>query len=165
MNGFCLYFSLPLFLWLFVVAAKQKTLSPSKFALSGDKKYLLLTQNVRKLYRHTFLAQYTLFDIHTRWVTCWCMLNAILFRLRIVSRVSTTHFGRIDGRVVCARKIIYLSDDDDEWIDGPSCCSNQFRWMSSWSVNFAASKHRVPDTCVCCHSSVHLLFVNQTIDI
>lgn len=53
---------------LFSLSLEQKTLSPSKFALSNDKKFLLLTQNVQKLYRHTFLAQYTLFDIHSRWV-------------------------------------------------------------------------------------------------
>lgn len=44
----------------------QKTLSPASFSISFDKKYLLLTQNVRKLFRHSYLAQYTVFDIQTR---------------------------------------------------------------------------------------------------
>lgn len=45
----------------------QKNLAPAKFSLSSDKKYLLLAQNVQKLFRHSFLAQYTVFDIQTRW--------------------------------------------------------------------------------------------------
>jgi len=46
----------------------QKTLSPFTFTISADKRYLLLAQNVVKLFRHSYLAQYTLYDIQTRWV-------------------------------------------------------------------------------------------------
>ncbi|XP_060657686.1 uncharacterized protein LOC132792360 isoform X1 [Drosophila nasuta] len=42
-----------------------KTLAPFSFSLSPDKRYLLLAQNVAKLFRHSYLAQYTLYDIHT----------------------------------------------------------------------------------------------------
>uniref|UniRef100_A0A336M1A4 Venom dipeptidyl peptidase 4 n=2 Tax=Culicoides sonorensis TaxID=179676 RepID=A0A336M1A4_CULSO len=42
-----------------------KTLSPTRFSLSADKKYLLLTQNVQKLYRYSYLAQYIAYDVHT----------------------------------------------------------------------------------------------------
>lgn len=45
---------------------KQKNLAPFTFSLSPDRRYLLLAQNVVKLFRHSYLAQYTLFDIHTR---------------------------------------------------------------------------------------------------
>lgn len=44
----------------------QKNLAPAKFSISADKKYLLLAQNVQKLFRHSFLAQYTVFDIQAR---------------------------------------------------------------------------------------------------
>ncbi|KAG5683000.1 hypothetical protein PVAND_012312 [Polypedilum vanderplanki] len=40
-----------------------KNLAPAKFSLSADKKYLLLAQNVQKLFRHSYLAQYTVYDI------------------------------------------------------------------------------------------------------
>ncbi|XP_037959128.1 prolyl endopeptidase FAP [Teleopsis dalmanni] len=42
-----------------------KTFAPYTFSLSADKRYILLAQNVVKLFRHSFLAQYTLFDIQT----------------------------------------------------------------------------------------------------
>ncbi|EDX03979.1 GD22563 [Drosophila simulans] len=42
-----------------------KTLSPFTFTISADKRYLLLAQNVVKLFRHSYLAQYTLYDIQT----------------------------------------------------------------------------------------------------
>lgn len=42
-----------------------KTLAPVKFSISTDRKYLLLAHNVRELFRHTFVAQYTVFDIQT----------------------------------------------------------------------------------------------------
>ncbi|XP_039952053.1 inactive dipeptidyl peptidase 10 [Bactrocera tryoni] len=42
-----------------------KTLAPYTFSISADKRYILLAQNVVKLFRHSFLAQYTLFDIQT----------------------------------------------------------------------------------------------------
>lgn len=45
----------------------QKNLAPAKFSISADKKYLLLAQNVQKLFRHSFLAQYTVYDIQARW--------------------------------------------------------------------------------------------------
>ncbi|XP_022916114.1 inactive dipeptidyl peptidase 10 isoform X2 [Onthophagus taurus] len=35
------------------------------FQLSPDKKYLLLAQNVQKLFRHSYLAQYVVYDIQT----------------------------------------------------------------------------------------------------
>lgn len=44
----------------------QKNLAPAKFSISSDKKYLLLAQNVQKLFRHSFLAQYTVYDIQAR---------------------------------------------------------------------------------------------------
>ncbi|KAL7031857.1 hypothetical protein ACKWTF_007152 [Chironomus riparius] len=40
-----------------------KNLAPAKFSLSADKKYLLLAQNVQKIFRHSYLAQYTVYDI------------------------------------------------------------------------------------------------------
>ncbi|XP_034669414.1 uncharacterized protein LOC117902264 isoform X1 [Drosophila subobscura] len=42
-----------------------KTLAPFTFTISADKRYLLLAQNVVKLFRHSYLAQYTLYDIQT----------------------------------------------------------------------------------------------------
>lgn len=33
--------------------------------MSADRKYLLLSHNIRKVYRHSTLAQYTVFDIVT----------------------------------------------------------------------------------------------------
>ncbi|XP_014214136.1 inactive dipeptidyl peptidase 10-like [Copidosoma floridanum] len=44
----------------------SRRLSPTKFTLSPDHKYLLLTQNVKKLFRYSFLAQYTVYDLNTR---------------------------------------------------------------------------------------------------
>uniref|UniRef100_A0A1S4GZ72 Venom dipeptidyl peptidase 4 n=2 Tax=gambiae species complex TaxID=44542 RepID=A0A1S4GZ72_ANOGA len=43
----------------------MKTLAPVKFSISADRRYLLLAQNVQKLFRHSFLAQYTVYDITT----------------------------------------------------------------------------------------------------
>ncbi|XP_052898293.1 venom dipeptidyl peptidase 4 [Anopheles moucheti] len=43
----------------------MKTLAPVKFSISADQRYLLLAQNVNKLFRHSFLAQYTVYDITT----------------------------------------------------------------------------------------------------
>lgn len=36
-----------------------------KFSLSHDRRYLLLAQNVQKLFRHSYLAQYTIYDINS----------------------------------------------------------------------------------------------------
>uniref|UniRef100_A0A4Y0BK07 Venom dipeptidyl peptidase 4 n=1 Tax=Anopheles funestus TaxID=62324 RepID=A0A4Y0BK07_ANOFN len=41
----------------------MKTLAPVKFSISADRRYLLLAQNVKKLFRHSFLAQYSVYDI------------------------------------------------------------------------------------------------------
>ncbi|XP_017772534.1 PREDICTED: inactive dipeptidyl peptidase 10 [Nicrophorus vespilloides] len=41
-------------------------LNPSRFQLSPDKRYLLLALNVQKLFRHSYLAQYIVYDIVTR---------------------------------------------------------------------------------------------------
>uniref|UniRef100_A0A1A9ZFA6 Venom dipeptidyl peptidase 4 n=1 Tax=Glossina pallidipes TaxID=7398 RepID=A0A1A9ZFA6_GLOPL len=43
----------------------NKTLSSHTFSISADKRYLLLSHNVNRLFRHSFLAQYILFDIQT----------------------------------------------------------------------------------------------------
>ncbi|XP_035911036.1 venom dipeptidyl peptidase 4 isoform X2 [Anopheles stephensi] len=43
----------------------MKTLAPVKFSISADRRYLLLAQNVKKLFRHSFLAQYSVYDITT----------------------------------------------------------------------------------------------------
>ncbi|XP_072379446.1 inactive dipeptidyl peptidase 10 isoform X2 [Diabrotica undecimpunctata] len=40
-------------------------LNPSRFQLSPDQKYLLLALNVQKLFRHSYLAQYSIYDIQT----------------------------------------------------------------------------------------------------
>ncbi|XP_045483534.1 inactive dipeptidyl peptidase 10 isoform X2 [Harmonia axyridis] len=40
-------------------------LNPARFQLSPDQRYLLLAQNVQKLFRHSYLAQYTIYDIQT----------------------------------------------------------------------------------------------------
>ncbi|XP_037913520.1 inactive dipeptidyl peptidase 10 isoform X3 [Hermetia illucens] len=42
-----------------------KTLAPAKFSISANRRYLLLAHNVKKLFRHSYLAQYTVFDIQT----------------------------------------------------------------------------------------------------
>ncbi|KAH8293230.1 hypothetical protein KR018_000532 [Drosophila ironensis] len=42
-----------------------KTLAPFTFTISADKRYLLLAQNAVELFRHSYLAQYTLYDIQT----------------------------------------------------------------------------------------------------
>lgn len=38
-------------------------MSPQSFSISADRKYLLLSHNVHKVYRYSTLAQYTVFDI------------------------------------------------------------------------------------------------------
>ncbi|XP_046609663.1 dipeptidyl peptidase 4 isoform X3 [Neodiprion virginianus] len=43
-----------------------RRLNPAKFSLSPDHKYLLLAQNVKKLFRHSYLAQYIIYDVNTR---------------------------------------------------------------------------------------------------
>lgn len=43
----------------------QKSLTPETFSISADRKYLLLSHNTRKVYRHSTLAQYTVFDVAT----------------------------------------------------------------------------------------------------
>lgn len=43
----------------------QKSMSPQSFSISADRKYLLLGHNIKKMYRHSTLAQYTVFDIVT----------------------------------------------------------------------------------------------------
>ncbi|GLV36131.1 Dipeptidyl peptidase 10 [Carabus blaptoides fortunei] len=42
-----------------------RRLNPVRFMLSADQRYLLLAQNVQKLFRHSYLAQYTVYDILT----------------------------------------------------------------------------------------------------
>uniref|UniRef100_A0AAG5DCG6 Venom dipeptidyl peptidase 4 n=1 Tax=Anopheles atroparvus TaxID=41427 RepID=A0AAG5DCG6_ANOAO len=42
-----------------------KTLAPVKFSISADRRYLLLAQNEKRLFRHSYLAQYTVYDITT----------------------------------------------------------------------------------------------------
>lgn len=42
-----------------------KTLSVAKFSISADRKFLLLALNVKKVFRHSFLAQYYIYDIAT----------------------------------------------------------------------------------------------------
>lgn len=49
-----------------LMVSLQKNLAPAKFSVSADKKYILLAQNVQKLFRHSYLAQYTVFDIQSR---------------------------------------------------------------------------------------------------
>ncbi|XP_011268255.1 venom dipeptidyl peptidase 4 isoform X2 [Camponotus floridanus] len=43
-----------------------RRLNPVKFSLSPDRKYLLLAQNVKKLFRYSYLAQYVIYDVKTR---------------------------------------------------------------------------------------------------
>ncbi|KOX79483.1 Inactive dipeptidyl peptidase 10 [Melipona quadrifasciata] len=43
-----------------------RTLNPAKFSLSPDRNYLLLAHNVKKLFRYSYLAQYTVYDVNTR---------------------------------------------------------------------------------------------------
>ncbi|XP_071574848.1 inactive dipeptidyl peptidase 10 isoform X2 [Temnothorax nylanderi] len=43
-----------------------RRLNPAKFSLSPDQKFLLLAQNVKKLFRHSYLAQYVIYDLNTR---------------------------------------------------------------------------------------------------
>lgn len=58
-----------LFYWFFFfIFMLQLTFSPYKFSISADRKYLLLAQNVQKLFRHSYLAQYTIYDITTRYI-------------------------------------------------------------------------------------------------
>ncbi|CAG5083318.1 Similar to DPP10: Inactive dipeptidyl peptidase 10 (Homo sapiens) [Cotesia congregata] len=43
-----------------------RRLNPTTFSLSSDHRYILLAQNVEKLFRFTYLAQYLIYDINTR---------------------------------------------------------------------------------------------------
>ncbi|XP_025073076.1 inactive dipeptidyl peptidase 10 isoform X3 [Pogonomyrmex barbatus] len=43
-----------------------RRLNPAKFSLSPDHKFLLLAQNVKKLFRYSYLAQYVIYDLTTR---------------------------------------------------------------------------------------------------
>ncbi|XP_063983227.1 uncharacterized protein LOC135165658 [Diachasmimorpha longicaudata] len=43
-----------------------RTLNPASFTLSPDHRYLLLVQNVKKLFKYSFLAQYVIYDVNTR---------------------------------------------------------------------------------------------------
>lgn len=52
----------------------QNTSQLVSYTISADRKYLLLVCNVRRLYRHTQLAQYTVYDIQTRYV--WYLRNS-----------------------------------------------------------------------------------------
>lgn len=40
-------------------------MAPQAFSISADRKYLLLSHNIRKVYRHSSLAQYTVYDVVT----------------------------------------------------------------------------------------------------
>lgn len=40
-------------------------MAPQAFSISADRLYLLLSHNVRKVYRYSRLAQYTVYDIVT----------------------------------------------------------------------------------------------------
>ncbi|XP_066142591.1 inactive dipeptidyl peptidase 10 [Euwallacea fornicatus] len=42
-----------------------RRLNPSRYQLSPNQRYLLLAQNVKKLFRHSYLAQYSIYDIQT----------------------------------------------------------------------------------------------------
>lgn len=42
-----------------------RVLEPATFTLSADRRFLLLAQNVRKIYRHSYLAKYTVYDVLT----------------------------------------------------------------------------------------------------
>ncbi|KAH0950071.1 hypothetical protein HN011_006753 [Eciton burchellii] len=42
-----------------------RRLNPVKFSLSPDHRYLLLAQNVKKLFRYSYLAQYVVYDVDT----------------------------------------------------------------------------------------------------
>ncbi|XP_049879871.1 dipeptidyl aminopeptidase-like protein 6 isoform X3 [Pectinophora gossypiella] len=42
-----------------------RVLEPAYFSLSADRRFLLLAQNVRKQYRYSYLARYTVYDILT----------------------------------------------------------------------------------------------------
>ncbi|XP_017888921.1 inactive dipeptidyl peptidase 10 isoform X3 [Ceratina calcarata] len=43
-----------------------RILNPAKFSLSPDRNYLLLAHDVKKLFRYSYLAQYTVYDVNTR---------------------------------------------------------------------------------------------------
>ncbi|XP_076651634.1 dipeptidyl peptidase 10 isoform X1 [Halictus rubicundus] len=43
-----------------------RRLNPAKFLLSPDRKYLLLAHDVKKLFRYSYLAKYTVYDVNTR---------------------------------------------------------------------------------------------------
>ncbi|XP_020280777.1 inactive dipeptidyl peptidase 10 isoform X2 [Pseudomyrmex gracilis] len=44
----------------------ERRLNPAKFSLSPDHKYLLLAQNVKKLFRYSYLAQYVVYNVESR---------------------------------------------------------------------------------------------------
>ncbi|XP_011502782.1 PREDICTED: dipeptidyl aminopeptidase-like protein 6 [Ceratosolen solmsi marchali] len=52
--------------WSLMPNETFRRLAPIKFSLSPDHKYLLLTQNVKKLFRYSYLAQYIVYDVNTR---------------------------------------------------------------------------------------------------
>ncbi|XP_015186245.1 PREDICTED: inactive dipeptidyl peptidase 10 isoform X2 [Polistes dominula] len=43
-----------------------RRLNPAKFSLSPDHNYLLLAQNMKKLFRYSYLAQYIVYDVETQ---------------------------------------------------------------------------------------------------
>ncbi|XP_058799577.1 inactive dipeptidyl peptidase 10 isoform X3 [Phymastichus coffea] len=43
-----------------------KKLAPMKFSLSPDHKFLLIAQNLKKLFRYSYLAQYVIIDLNTK---------------------------------------------------------------------------------------------------
>ncbi|XP_036146942.1 dipeptidyl aminopeptidase-like protein 6 isoform X3 [Monomorium pharaonis] len=43
-----------------------RRLNPVTFSLSPDHRFLLLAQNVKKLFHHSYLAQYVVYDLNTR---------------------------------------------------------------------------------------------------
>ncbi|XP_043277514.1 inactive dipeptidyl peptidase 10 isoform X2 [Venturia canescens] len=43
-----------------------RRLNPVQFSLSPDQQYLLIAQNVKKLFRFSYLAQYTVYNVKTR---------------------------------------------------------------------------------------------------
>lgn len=65
----------------------QLTLSPYKFSISADRKYLLLAQNVQKLFRHSYLAQYTIYDITTRYIF-YRYIKSMLLSIKQLSLVE-----------------------------------------------------------------------------
>lgn len=52
-----------LFIYRYLLIHPQKSLAPQSFSISADRKYLLLSHNTRKVYRHSTLAQYSVYDV------------------------------------------------------------------------------------------------------